>query len=265
DADALVFSARGLPTGASFEDNGNGIGEFVWVPGYDQAGVYENIEFTVSDGKESARETISIRVQKEPSPVIDSRLYIQPIAKKTIKEGSISRIGVVATYAKGAVVDLTLDGAPAFVQLVVLKKTETRMSALLKCAPDYQDAGTYEFNVTLADSAGNQFVQRCVLVVRDVSPAPVIRVSSEEHVREKGQKIIPVTVSNADGDAVKVWIEGLPSFCAFNIYYNNSQWVWGGVRCKPGRGKAGTYEMTIIAEDAQGYRDVQTLLLNVIR
>ncbi|MBI4980460.1 Ig-like domain-containing protein [Candidatus Woesearchaeota archaeon] len=44
DGDKLVYSAEGLPIGATFE---NGI--FTWTPNYEQAGTYE-ITFKVSDG-----------------------------------------------------------------------------------------------------------------------------------------------------------------------------------------------------------------------
>lgn len=62
DGDALVFSANNLPPGASFDP---GSQMFNWTPAFDQAGSWENIEFTVTDNgnpMELATALISITV-----------------------------------------------------------------------------------------------------------------------------------------------------------------------------------------------------------
>ncbi|MBI5397892.1 putative Ig domain-containing protein [Candidatus Woesearchaeota archaeon] len=71
DSDALTFSASGLPSGASFN---SATRTFSWVPSYDQAGVYDSVTFSVSDGKGgSDSETITIIVQNtNRPPVLDA-------------------------------------------------------------------------------------------------------------------------------------------------------------------------------------------------
>ena len=49
DGDSLTWSAENLPTGATFTDQGDGTADFFWVPGYDQAGEYNNLELMVRD------------------------------------------------------------------------------------------------------------------------------------------------------------------------------------------------------------------------
>jgi len=44
--DTLIFSADNLPTGATFDPATT---TFSWIPGFDQAGVYVDVEFTVQD------------------------------------------------------------------------------------------------------------------------------------------------------------------------------------------------------------------------
>ncbi len=64
---ALSATPLPLPAGASFVDQGNGIGIFDWVPTQDQAGVY-NITFKASDGALEASRTAAITI----CPVADS-------------------------------------------------------------------------------------------------------------------------------------------------------------------------------------------------
>ncbi len=58
DDDPLVYSAAGLPGGASFD---SGSRTFSWTPRYDQAGVY-SVHFEVSDGTSTDSEDITITV-----------------------------------------------------------------------------------------------------------------------------------------------------------------------------------------------------------
>jgi len=60
DGDSLVYSATGLPNGASFN---TGAKTFSWTPRYNQAGVY-SVHFEVSDGISTDSEDIAITVVK---------------------------------------------------------------------------------------------------------------------------------------------------------------------------------------------------------
>ena len=50
DGEALTWSSQNLPDGATFTDNEDNTATFSWTPNYDQAGVYEDILFIVTDG-----------------------------------------------------------------------------------------------------------------------------------------------------------------------------------------------------------------------
>jgi len=58
DGDSLVYSASGVPTGASFNASTK---TFSWAPAYNKSGTY-SVTFTVSDGSLSDSETITITV-----------------------------------------------------------------------------------------------------------------------------------------------------------------------------------------------------------
>lgn len=73
DLSLLTFKAENLPKGASFIDNFNGKGTFLWLPGFQQSGDYE-VKFIVEDpeGLEDS-ETVKITVKnvKEPPKFSD--------------------------------------------------------------------------------------------------------------------------------------------------------------------------------------------------
>ncbi|MGE5280409.1 MAG: CARDB domain-containing protein [Deltaproteobacteria bacterium] len=62
DGDPLVYEAAGLPAGAVFSGQ-----TFAWTPSYYQAGAY-NVTFSVTDGKDTAQETIAITVNNVALP-----------------------------------------------------------------------------------------------------------------------------------------------------------------------------------------------------
>ncbi len=57
----LAMISGALPTGATFVDNGGGVGSFNWTPGSAQTGNFP-IQFTASDGQMSASKTVIITV-----------------------------------------------------------------------------------------------------------------------------------------------------------------------------------------------------------
>src|SRR5205814_8075723 len=70
DGDALTYSASGLPAGASFDAATK---TFSWTPGYDQAGSYPGVTFTVTDGTAPVSETITITIRNtNRAPVLAS-------------------------------------------------------------------------------------------------------------------------------------------------------------------------------------------------
>jgi hypothetical protein len=69
DGDALTYSASNLPQGASFNPTTR---TFSWTPTDDQAGLYSDIRFQVSDGSLTDSQTISITVtSSSPQPDIN--------------------------------------------------------------------------------------------------------------------------------------------------------------------------------------------------
>lgn len=68
ESENFVFSASGLPSGASFDDASR---IFRWTPNYDQAGSF-TVTFVVTDGSESHSEEITITVYNSNRPPVIS-------------------------------------------------------------------------------------------------------------------------------------------------------------------------------------------------
>ncbi len=62
DGDNLNYSIENTPTGAMFNDNGDGTATFSWMPGFGQAGSFPNVLFAVTDNSEVATELITFTV-----------------------------------------------------------------------------------------------------------------------------------------------------------------------------------------------------------
>jgi hypothetical protein len=65
DGNALTYSASNLPSGVVFNPATR---QFLWTPGYNQAGTYSNVRFQVSDGIINVFENITITVKNANAP-----------------------------------------------------------------------------------------------------------------------------------------------------------------------------------------------------
>ncbi len=100
DLDVLGFSASNLPPGASFD---GATGAFSWTPGYDQAGTFAGVQFSVTDGAATDSETITITVGDVVPPAL-----------------SIGDAGIVEGNSGSTPVNLTVTLSPASANTVTV-------------------------------------------------------------------------------------------------------------------------------------------------
>lgn len=97
DNNPLTYSASNLPPGATFDPLTR---TFSWTPGYDQAGVYPNIHFEVSDGELTDFEDITITVTAgsgSKAPATDFSVSALSINPDRVNAGKKVNIRVIAT------------------------------------------------------------------------------------------------------------------------------------------------------------------------
>ncbi|MFZ2356977.1 MAG: cohesin domain-containing protein, partial [Candidatus Omnitrophota bacterium] len=142
DNDNLTYSATGLPTGATFTASTK---TFSWTPGYNQAGTYPAVHFSVADTKGGTdSEDITITVTDvNRSPQISSGPLSTPA---TINENQTAQISVTAVDP---------DGDNLTYQWQAAGGTITGSGATVTYNPPDVSAQTaYTVNLTIDDSRG---------------------------------------------------------------------------------------------------------------
>jgi chitodextrinase len=150
DGDTLNYTAGSLPLEASFSESTM---IFTWTPTYDQAGIYSNISFQVSDGKDIDSESIAITVvNTNRAPVLD------PIAAVTANEGDTITLNPTATDPDG--------------DALTYSYSDWMSSA--NYTTDNNDAGSHTVTVTVSDGSliDSQDVMINVIDVDTIAPNP---------------------------------------------------------------------------------------------
>src|SRR5205814_893786 len=128
DSDALTYSASGLPAGASFDAATK---TFSWTAGYDQAGSYPGVTFTVTDGTALVSETITITIT-----YTKRARALAAIGAKTGAEASLLTFTLSASDADSDALTYSANGLPAGASFDAATKS-------FSWTPAYDQAGSY--------------------------------------------------------------------------------------------------------------------------
>ena len=135
----MTFSADNLPPGAIFNSS---TATFSWTPNYDQAGNYENVEFTVTDNGNP------IELDTELTTIIVGNVNRPPditlVQSQTVSEGEVLEFSVVANDPDGDSVVLSASNIPNGATFDVA-------SGSFYWTPEYLQDGTYTVTFTATD------------------------------------------------------------------------------------------------------------------
>jgi hypothetical protein len=160
--DILSFSANNLPEGASFDP---AAAAFSWIPGYDQAGNYEDVEFSVTDNGDPLEvdsEFITITIGNINRPP-----QFTPTGSQEVLEGEVLEFTVAASDPDGDNVVLSAGVLPN-------NASFNPATGLFTFAPDHTQAGNYTvvFYAT-DDGVPSEMAQlEVVITVGDVPTPP---------------------------------------------------------------------------------------------
>ena len=107
DLTTPTMTAVGVPTNATYIDNGNGTGTFNFTPDFTQAGVY-NVTFIASDGLLADSEIVAITVSNFNRPPV-----LATIGPRSVSEGTTLNFSTSATDPDGQIPTLTALAVPA--------------------------------------------------------------------------------------------------------------------------------------------------------
>lgn len=171
DNDALTLTATNLPGFATFTDNGNGTGKFIFSPAAADLGVFSGITVAANDGHGGiASKAFTLTVDDNFQPVLGS------ISNVSLAENTTSTINLSATDQNATdVLTWTVTGLPAFATF-----TPSGNTAQIQLAPGYTDNGSYAVTVKIDDGKGGEDSKSFSLDVTDVDPNFKLQINFNE-------------------------------------------------------------------------------------
>jgi len=187
DQNAISFSVIGLPGGAVFDAAGP---KFTWTPGYDESGVYENVQFVMKAGNLSDTTSMNITVTHvNRDPVMNE------VANKTVDENK------TLTFVVGGSDPDSEDSGKMIFTASNLPQGATFNADSLQFSwvPTYEQSGNYE-NITFSvkDPSGLSHDATMSITVNHVNRPPVLTELQPQTVEEN--KPLAVSLQGSDPD-----------------------------------------------------------------
>lgn len=203
NGDPLTFAASGVPAGASFDETD---GTFAWSPRYSDAAAF-GITFSVSDGKVTVSETITLTVND-----VDTTPVLQAIGDRTMNEGTTLGFTVLASDADGDAVTLAATNLPIGASFDPGTGVFSYAAPFTTGHADVVHAGIV-FEATDGKTAASETI---AITVADVNRAPVLAPIGNHAVPEGDLVSFTVSATDADGDAVVVTAQDVPAGATFD-------------------------------------------------
>ncbi len=229
--DYAVMTAQNLPTGATYTDNGDGTGTFLWNADNFSAGDY-TVTFVATDPRDGSL-TDQIDVSITVTNVNQSPLgYIPPGQTTTLFEGQTVNFMVLATDADGTIPIIGID-SPAYALSANMTFVDNGDgSATLTFSPDYTQGNgtggfrTFAIGFRIFDSEDQSIstttgVSGVTFTVRDQNRPPVISTTAnslDTSMTEGQTMTFQLSYSDPDINNVRLdyAVENLPANATFS-------------------------------------------------
>ena len=250
DVDSLTLSGNGLPSFASVNDNGDGTGTLTLQPGFDDSGDYTITVRATDSGSLSDQQSFALSVTD-----VNRASVLTAIGDQTIAEDQTRVIALNATDADGDAVVLSGDDVPSFITL----DDNGDGTGTLTLQPGFDDSGDYTITVRATDSGSLTDQQSFALSVTDVNRASVLTAIGDQTIAEDQTRVIALNATDADGDAVVLSGDDVPSFITLDDNGDGT----GTLTLQPGFDDSGDYTITVRATDSGSLTDQQSFALSV--
>jgi len=167
DGDNLTLTMPSQPTFKTIKDNGNGSWTISFSPGFMDAGVYPNIQVTVTDNgtpPASASRFFRLTVNN-----VNRAPQLAAINDQVMDEGTTLEVAVAAMDADGNALSLVVNNRPAFGSF----QDNINGTGVFRFAPQFEDARTYSnIQVIARDNGSPQLSDTSSfnLIVNDAPP-----------------------------------------------------------------------------------------------
>jgi hypothetical protein len=251
DGESLTFESSGLPSGATFVDQGDDTADFSWTPANGDAGVYN---FTVTVRDPTGRidyETVPITVNDVTTP--EAPVWTQA-NNATVYVGIEYTLTVECTDDDTADVDLSASDLPTGAVFVDNEdKTGT-----LTWTPTSDQTSIYptEYTITFeADDGTFQVEMAVTLTVEAIDNYPVLDLIGNREVAVNQQLSFTITGSD-DGPTLAFTAANLPSGAIFDEPSATFSWT-------PISGQEGAHDITFSVEDSSDQTTSETVTVTV--
>jgi hypothetical protein len=244
DGDALTYSASNLPAGASFDA---GTRVFSWTPGYDQAGTFAAVVFTVSDGNASDAESVTITVNDVNAPPV-----LATIGDRSVNEADTLSFTVSATDHDGNALTFGASNLPAGASFDAATRT-------FSWIPGYDQAGAHTgivFTVVDDGTPSRSDSETITVTVNNVNRAPVLDPIGDKSTDEGVKLSFAVSATDADGDALSFSVSNLPTGATFDPATRIFSWT-------PGYDQSGSHPALLFTVDDGTTTDSESLTITV--
>ncbi len=220
DGETIIYSATGLPTGATFTSQ-----SFSWTPGYTQSDSYQ-VTFVASDGNDSDSETITITVSNTNRPPV-----LASISNKSVSENSALSFSVSATDSDSDTITYSVQSLPSGAVFVSQTFTWT---------PGYTQSGTHQVSFTASDGTDSDS-ETINITVNNVNRVPVLSSIGDKSIFTENSLTFTISATDADSDTMTYSATNLPSGATFSG--QNFSWT-------PDSSQEGSYNVTFTASDS---------------
>jgi len=241
DNDPLIYSASNLPTGASF----NALTRtFTWTPSFGEAGNYQNIIFTVSDGTDQDSESITITVGDINRPPVLSQ-----IGNRQISEGTSLTFIIVATDPDNDPLTYSASNLPVGASFNPSTKTFT-------WTPGFGSSGNYPNILFTVSDGTDQGLESITIIVGDVNRPPVMQPVGNKQVDEGETLLFIFSANDPDNDPLTYSASNLPVGASFNPSTKTFTWT-------PSFGSSGNYPNILFTVSDGTGQDSESITITV--
>lgn len=240
DGDPVTYLAENLPPGSTLDPI---TGVLRFTPSLYQAGVYDAIVLTATDGLASASETVSLTVrQTNQAPIFVAA------PDQLAREGDEISFRLLAADPDGdSVVFQPLTSLPNGARL-------DAASGVFTWTPGFLDAGVHRFTIAARDPLGAQATREIALTVLNTNRAPQSLVTNQSVVLGETLDVV-LTANDPDSDdTVTLEIENLPTNASFDAATRRLIFT-------PDAGDLGDLVLRVVASDGT----TQTVAAMVVR
>jgi Putative Ig domain/Malectin domain/Bacterial Ig domain len=252
DNDPIGLTASGLPSGATFTDNGNGTATLAWTPGPNDAGLYPITVTATDSNAANTQKSFTITVA-------DTNTNLPPtlaaINNPTMNEGVPFTLTVNATDSNGQTITLSATGLPTGATFT----DNGNGTGRLLWTPTFADAGIYTVTITATGAANATATQTFTMTVVNINRKPTASATGSAQIMEGQIVNLMITATDPDGDKVTLTATGLPTSAAFTDNGNGT----GSFTWPTTVGDAGDHVVTVTIKDALNASVTQVLALKV--